>query len=458
MAPIDAVPLELLNQVHGYFQNSPISLQNCALVCRAWHNSASPLLYGNIVLKHSNIARFIRQFNIIYRPLVQWLTLRFDPDDFSDGDKRVLLLFNIDKLSEIIGRLSRLSSFSFCLSNCRFASKGRLSHDTLITLLDALPESVVNLEIDTGGVDALSIRQDLHLCSTIRRLLPRMKHVRLRLHYMCSSLFGEGNRIPRPDIVPLRRLNEPFRPIAVPNLQTLVINCIGNDAMTPDRCDVGAIFLFISHPSQFAYVAAWNSVTEGLRLLVETGQHLPSAKFCLIRSLPDALYDKRHYASLTCAEMVSKTAHVYPYRSTGYSQESNILRTLDGRELVIPDTAVPFFAEGELWRSTVSGARLPASLLTPHGEKSFLAENVEQVRLPVQTSASWKEATPGFIFCDLWDNEAVAGTRLLEAEVRGPQTYLSDLPVFEGTPAGFMRKSSEFYRKLHRDPNANVLP
>ena len=82
--------------------------------------------------------------------------------------------------------------------------------ETLARILEYLPQSCTALELDTRGRDDdpvcgfFSIGASVHLCTSIRRVLPRLTHLRLRLGSICSSFFcaqthrakGIGDRMP----------------------------------------------------------------------------------------------------------------------------------------------------------------------------------------------------------------------------------------------------------------------
>lgn len=71
----------------------------------------------------------------------------------------------------------------------------RMKTRTLRCLLEALPKSCIDVELDTRGRDDDRVcyfnpdyNDHVHLCPTIRNLLPRLQHVRLRLGSLCSDL------------------------------------------------------------------------------------------------------------------------------------------------------------------------------------------------------------------------------------------------------------------------------
>jgi hypothetical protein len=51
-------------------------------------------------------------------------------------------------------------------------------------MLDALPDSCIYLELDTWGKDYRRKIEVVHVCDGIRRVLPRLQHVRIRLGAM----------------------------------------------------------------------------------------------------------------------------------------------------------------------------------------------------------------------------------------------------------------------------------
>lgn len=63
---------------------------------------------------------------------------------------------------------------------------------------------------DTFGFDAREEGEQTHLCDSLRKILPRMQHVRLRLR-TCEALFFD--------------LSTPDNLIRLPNIKTLMYNC-----------------------------------------------------------------------------------------------------------------------------------------------------------------------------------------------------------------------------------------
>lgn len=115
----------------------------------------------------------------------------------------------------------------------------------------------------------------------------------------------------------------------------------------------------------------------------------------------------------------------------GEGADNNILlRARDGEESMSDRTTIPLLAEGQPWRTTTNGLRLPAAM--------FLAPDspYKAKILPTVTVAEWREQDPTKS-CPLWVNEERAGCRLIDAtvlEVLGEHD-----PLQEDTSEGFAR-------------------
>lgn len=71
--------------------------------------------------------------------------------------------------------------------------------ETLARILEALPQSCTALELDTRGREDdpvcgfFATGASIHLCTSIRRVLPRLRHLCLRLGSICSSFLCVQN-------------------------------------------------------------------------------------------------------------------------------------------------------------------------------------------------------------------------------------------------------------------------
>ncbi|ORY09004.1 hypothetical protein BCR34DRAFT_487985 [Clohesyomyces aquaticus] len=107
-----------------------------------------------------------------------------------------------EQLCDTFKTTKRLSTFSL-----RFADDGwdfpvtdvpAILGTQLARLVSELPSTVVNLEIDTVGVDIPPSRELLevnptgHLCYQISQIFPRLQHLRLRVAHVCEILLDSG--------------------------------------------------------------------------------------------------------------------------------------------------------------------------------------------------------------------------------------------------------------------------
>ena len=116
----------------------------------------------------------------------------------------------MESFATLISKMCNLTTFSLMVEPTpgEAAKHGFWIHlRCLLTILEALPKSVSSLELDLGLLDAARDGGPTHVCHAFSRLLPQLRHLRLRLGTLCAVLFdlGEGAS-------------------TAPHLETLVIN------------------------------------------------------------------------------------------------------------------------------------------------------------------------------------------------------------------------------------------
>ena len=296
----------------------------------------------------------------------------------------------------------------------------------LSSLVNALPESCVNLEIDVASFHS---GPGNHVCETLHRVLPRMHHVRLHMAPICSRLFGTGQRLE----IPNENHRHPFQPIPLPNIKTLLVNCVSlYSAEIFDNCSKGGGG--VRATSSALYTSSFQSVTQALQLLTrKEGSYVPSAKLCIVGSVPENVHTFRHVGSTFIrSDMANCTAWALPIWNI--DSKSFLLRTSDGRELISTLPTLQKVAEGETWKNIVGGGRLPTELLAEEGQ-SVLSAPLREAKLPIMDSDGWRLENP-LISCSLWKNEKQAGKRLLDPEKRvGSEAFLDMRPLFEKAPS-----------------------
>ena len=117
---------------------------------------------------------------------------------------------DMESFATLISKMSNLTTFSLIVEPTpgEAAKHGFWIHlRCLLTILEVLPKSVSSLELDLGLLDAERDGGPKHICHALSRLLPQLRHLRLRLGTLCAMLFGLGEGAS-----------------TVPHLETLVIN------------------------------------------------------------------------------------------------------------------------------------------------------------------------------------------------------------------------------------------
>lgn len=122
-------------------------------------------------------------------------------------------------------------------------------------LVDALPSSCTNLELDTTGDDTREEKDTTHVCDSLSRVLPRMQHVHFCIR-SCEALFTD----------PLT----PDQPIRLPHLKSFVYACARSGTPLP-TC---------RHPLESPithghHKLLWTAVTSGLEKIVATPNAIP---------------------------------------------------------------------------------------------------------------------------------------------------------------------------------------
>lgn len=131
----------------------------------------------------------------------------------------------IDAIAQLLPAMDRLISFFLILEQ---RSESHIPQRSITRLVEDLPISCTSLELDTHANDDRNNDYHgtpSHVCTALRRIMPRIQHVRLRIGAMCASMFGTGH-IERMQIgegeYPFLRLTGH---VPLSNMKTLVISC-----------------------------------------------------------------------------------------------------------------------------------------------------------------------------------------------------------------------------------------
>ncbi|KAF2120357.1 hypothetical protein BDV96DRAFT_595901 [Lophiotrema nucula] len=198
MARITDLPNELLTTIFQLARDTnPAALRALPLLCKALHQAGNAVLHEHIALywklnSHSSLNKFIKQDP--NTDLVRSLRLHVQKgplNAFTIG--MPIATLHVSAICTMLTTLPKLATFSICLDG-QIDHRCTLPGNLLCKFLNALPESVKNLELDTQGADGKwntppsCLLPDDHICSSISRLLPQLQTLRLRAATLCPEL------------------------------------------------------------------------------------------------------------------------------------------------------------------------------------------------------------------------------------------------------------------------------
>jgi len=217
-AKLEDLPKELLANVFQYFRIHATKgdILSWLLCSRCLYDIAIPILYQNISLNPFNMASFVgsipafqldqdKTFLRHVRSLTIFMPAIYTTEisclaGANDLYKCLRLLISALKM------MDALTSFSLVAKRPYYTSGGRqhpvsLNRSRLSRILDALPRTVTDLELDTKTLDLSRWTRKpplcCQLCTSIRRLLPRLQHLRLRMQFLCPALLSPFYNTPR---------------------------------------------------------------------------------------------------------------------------------------------------------------------------------------------------------------------------------------------------------------------
>ena len=429
MAPLEKLPLEILqNILLQLIATAGISsLAPCLLCCKTWHKAVLPLLYDHIVLRNSNLPSFWKSFNSTSEALVRSLTMTIDYmptverssppptvdpvfdayviDERNRSVEAQPLWFHVRQTCGSLARMRNLTTFSFTVLSGDLYNSW-IPCSILGMLVQALPESCVNLEIDTQGED-LSTRS-YHICDKLRNVLPRLRHFRLRLKNMCPALLGGGF-----DPTGSENYFTTFKPATAPFLKTLAINC---NPRTPGNrrvpfCTSDASFglrQYFPHNTHDIVVQALEIAKDSGCFPVAERIHVLQV---LLNSYPLSIYYRRCTdATFSRSQVLDNIALAIPFHKiVRKGQDYLLIRTQEEQDLIGNIGAVEAFAEGGMWSQSRDGVRGPTCLLMKRGAL-FLGRESQ-----VQNAKEWTSSNLS-TRCMLWFNEKILGRRWMDFE------------------------------------------
>jgi hypothetical protein len=201
-------------------------LTDISCVCKAWRDIAQPVLWSHVVLNNDTLQNLVEsdgnepdKLNAVRSVTlhIQVIALtshrsQYDVDTLesynlhgSPGTRS--LHRSIEKFTNWISpKLTSLLSFSLFVDAPPTDEAGyRINHNDdgfwletaiLGRLLKSLPTSCTSLELDTSGTDWSPRPESHHLCPDIWYILPRFRHVKLRIYTLCSQILLHDHKEP----------------------------------------------------------------------------------------------------------------------------------------------------------------------------------------------------------------------------------------------------------------------
>ena len=276
----------------------------------------------------------------------------------------------MESFASLIFKMCKLTTFSLIVEPTpgEAAKHGFWIHlRGLLTVLEVLPKSVSSLELDLGLLDAARDGGPRHVCHELSRLLPQLRHLRLRLGTLCAVLFdlGEGKS-------------------TAPQLETLVMNT-SIDWLKTCKCDVQGDYTSNARQGHILdssrQVEYWPSVClsalqSGIfpnikRFDVFSFKHNDSWSSMESDSGEGEGEEDDENDSLDSDalradhwnqhDILSQKTYYFPLRRVARDRRSLMLRTRLHEEVFGDEYATEQKAEGPAWVEIVGGLRFPAS-------------------------------------------------------------------------------------------------
>ncbi|KAL8693312.1 MAG: hypothetical protein Q9218_001831 [Villophora microphyllina] len=281
-----------------------------------------------------------------------------------------------------MAKMTALVSFSFSID--KFPSHERTSEDTrrpegscmrsevIAKLLDALPNSCVDLDLDTGGRED---DQDCgfhdsmwcdHLCTAVRGLLPRLRHLRLRLGSLCANLF-------------LEKHGDRYRKVRAENLLSIGINFCD---LTEDCAEHGKMYTPGREAAEIELSEmGYNAVIQANRAelspddirMVQLGVGAILREGCtggMASVYPqlkaaqtiNSYVDKGYQYEYVLQDLIKDMIHIFPFEliwsdNTKFDDRTYLGKDKGGDEYMGSMTILEQILEGGSWVTAIDGSR-----------------------------------------------------------------------------------------------------
>ncbi|KAI8943232.1 hypothetical protein NX059_001254 [Plenodomus lindquistii] len=224
MPRINDLPEEILELILNNVKETehPTLFWNSLRTCQKWHRVGLGLYIGlgfaTTVVVESDIRRNKVEHgdgelmthlgtrlkleipSKLYLSVLKSLTIQIQ-------HRRNTSLFDLPRGTDFIGSMNDLFSHTERLTtfSLNFADGWdfpnldvpAIPQSWLARVVDILPDSVINLELDSAGIDVpldpdVYVDQKDHLCFQISKIFTRLQRLRLRIGHVCNTMLGDG--------------------------------------------------------------------------------------------------------------------------------------------------------------------------------------------------------------------------------------------------------------------------
>ncbi|KAF2763626.1 hypothetical protein EJ03DRAFT_65562 [Teratosphaeria nubilosa] len=435
--PVIRLPPELLRSIFECCNLRPHDLTKCILTCKIWHDIAQDVLYEHVALNHQNRTRFVGSRGpTTTNSKIQTLSLQIEdsarrhPYPVSTGTPATEQLWlDLELLSARMKSMTSLKSFSIFRPSCQSVPGFWISYGKLELLLKSLPPSCTSLELDVNASKA----EGVHLCPSIRGVLPQLEHLRLRLPQLCPDFCGRGFNPSHPTTIA-----PTFVPMEAPRLKTLVVNTT-LFLPAPGTQFCGALNDAFSNP--VASEPSWSALASYLHSSRARGA-MPMAQSVQVYSVRRSdRGDPASFTSYVRHDILLQQARSMPVRHIGVQKDGSVgwfARCSDEKtsDIMTVISGLSSVVESRMWRETMRGVRLPAALMSRSGLPARVI-GMSRQQWQLEEGAA----------CSLWHNEDLTGLTLL----RVLDGNLLDQPVVKQfTPSGWELLRTDAHDLLFR--------
>ena len=359
---MDKLPPEILHDNLRRIRNSSNKSQlpkfaGLQTVCRQWQDFAHPLLWNDVILDNDTLPLFLSKKYKENHTMVRSLTIRarIPKTETLYLAVRLAISFwqNVYEWSGVLPNLTRLESFSLILHDFPVTGVKRCQSKEICRLLDSLPKNCTAIEIDTAVKDG-QLNTIHHICKSVQKILPRMKHIRLNLGSMCECMFLGA---------PLAASHDATEYTVAPMLETLIISL-----HRPFRCNLTSYGYPTPLPPQDL-----PGIVQAVESPLRAGAFPKATKISVFHweHFGDVVFgdffrhvenDRFYSRKILEHDVINNVLVKLPYLGVPKFPECDMMSYPVGAQskTVFGNTrALVTLAEGRAWDTTVSGSRLP---------------------------------------------------------------------------------------------------